>query len=633
VLKILLTEQLAPCILSRYASLIYSADVCWALRVWKGKFALPILDDPRWRRGTSRLLYSTESCLARWAHAVVISQTPDGQPLSPIERAILSYGLEMRLWYPAMAKAFLAQSVMETGKRMGDLAVDVVAGDPYLRDAFEHADGIKAEVGSVRVHRVPGALPRLRQVLETLAANWWLRRMAFRVHQRFTSWRSQPRMLARTRGRRKTAAFFVLNQRYMDLFQSVLSELESRGWYVPVFYYNPLTRPPTNAVAFADAAVGGKVSAQDSPLVPPRWVISDALLRESSVSQPWIAGALSASWAAAKTQIHRHRRVLEFLRPDTVISFGPETMSLALQSAARSMGIPSLLMAHGFQGPAQSSYFFAATACAVTGPACAAANKIDRYGARLDGIIATGHPPYDMLFRTAHGCSNDKRQNLSRLGLLGERPYIVLAFAWWGYSFVGHAIHWRSLKMLVEALPDDACLVYKLHPSFEEREFCESVLSAGLPKAAFRIVGEAECSTPELLEACHVVVMHVASMSLADAIVMGRPTIALEHEEFPCTAASVSHHINLNHPAWAVKDVCWRVRNSVELRRALVALTRDEGARKEKLRYRRKFIEEFLVAPDGCSTQRVADLVEHLGSGKSPDSFIPIIGESLVSGS
>jgi len=591
-------------------------------------FALPILDDPRWQKGTSYLLYSTEAKLARWAHAVTMSQTLDGRPLSPIERAILSYGLEARLWHPAMAKAFLAQSVMETGKRMVDLAVDVVADDPYLRDAFEHAGGMRAEVGSVRVHRIPGALPYLRRVQEKLAANWWLRSMAMRMHQRATRRRSQPHVLARMLGKRKTAAFFVLNQRYMDLFQPVLSELESRGWWDPVFYYNPLTRPLINAAAFADVAVGGRALVQDD-LLKPRWVISDVLLRESSVSRPWIAVALSTSWAAAKTQIHRHRRVLEFLRPDAVISFGPETMSLALQGAARSLGIPSLLMAHGFQGPAHSSWIFAATACAVTGPACAEANRVDRYGIKQEGLIATGHPPYDsMLLRSAN--SSGERRNLPDLSPPVERPYFVLAFAWWGNNLVGHAIHRKSLKMLVDALPDDAFLVYKLHPSCEEREFCQAVLSAGLPKTAFRIVGEAEYSTPELLDACHVAVMHVASMSLADAIVMGRPAIAIEHDEFPCTVASVSHHINLNHPAWDIKDACWRVRDSAELRKALFVLTRDEGARQTLLKIRRKYIEEFLVAPDGRSTQRVADLVEYLGSGESPDSFVPIIGKSLV---
>ena len=59
-------------------------------------------------------------------------------------------------------------------------------------------------------------------------------------------------------------------------------------------------------------------------------------------------------------------------------------------------------------------------------------------------------------------------------------------------------------------------------------------------------------------------------------------------------------------------------------------LTRNEQARCELLRHRRQYIEQFLVASDGRASQRVADLVEHLGAGKEPSSFIPTIGNSLL---
>jgi len=627
-LKALLTEQLTVPVLSRYTGLIDSADHCWALKVLNGSAAIQVLDCARWRIGSNPLVCSAEAKLARWTHRVMMGQMPDGRALSSIEQAILAYGVEMRLWYTAMAKTFLEQSVIETGKRMADLAIDVVADDPYLRDAFTHAGGMRAEVGSVRVHRIPGALPLLGRVREQLAANWWLRSTALRLYQESARWRSQPYGRMRAAGRRKTAAFFVLNQRYMDLFQPVLSELESRGWWVPVLCYNPLTRPPVDAVAFADAAVGGQALTQED-LRRPHWVISDALLRESPVSRTWVAVALSASWAAAKTQMHRHRRVLEFLRPDTVISFGPETMSLAIQGAAKSLGIPSLLMAHGFQGPVQSSLFFSATASAVIGPACREANRIDQYGNKREGLVATGQPPYDdMLLRSVN--SGGERKNLPHLSLPVERPYLVLFFVWWGPYLFGHALQRKNLKMLAEALPKDAFLVCKLHPVREEREICEAVLGACLPKGAFRVVGESEYSTPDLLESCHVAVMQPASMSLNDAIVMGRPAIVIQHEEDTRSVPDALNHISLNHPSYSCNDACWRVSSVDELREALFALTRDEYARQRVLKHRGAYIKRFLVASDGQSTQRVADLVEYLGRGKDPDSFIPAIGDSLV---
>lgn len=627
-MKVFLTERLTPGILSRYAHLVGAADVCWTTRASEGLLALPILDDARWRVGTSHLIYATEARLADWAHALAESQTVDGRPLASIERAWLTYGLEMRLWHPAMATAFVAQSTMEAGKRPRDLAIDVVAEDPYLRDAFTHARGIRAEAGSVRVHRIPDAVPHLRSVRERLAASRWLRSVALGVQQGVTRRGSRPPVPPRGPREGKAAVFFALNQRYMDLFQPVLSELESRGWSVPLLCYNPLTRP-ANAISFADATLGARASHDGLPNRP-SWLISDALLKESAVSRRWIDVALSASWMAARTQLRRHVRALTWLRPDVVISFGPETMSLALQGAAGSLGIPSLLLAHGFQGPAQSSWVFAATASAVTGAACVEVNRLDRYGIPRQGLVATGHPPYDgMLVRSSH--TGGRRTILSTLGVPLDRPYIVLALARWGTQLIDQAIHWKSMTMLAEALPDDAVLVYKLHPSHEERAFCDAVLSARLPKTAFRVVGESESTTPELLGACHVAVMQTASMSLADALIMDRPAIAIDHDEFPCTTASVTHHVGLNHPAWAIKDGCWRVRNSAELRKALVALTRDESARRALLKFRRAFIEEFLVAPDGHATQRVADLIEHLGAGKSPDSFVPTIGKSLVS--
>ncbi len=178
--------------------------------------------------------------------------------------------------------------------------------------------------------------------------------------------------------------------------------------------------------------------------------------------------------------------------------------------------------------------------------------------------------------------------------------------------------------MLAEALPHDAFLVCKLHPSFEERETCEALLSASLPSNAFKVVGESDFKTPDLLAACDVAVMNELSMSLADTIVMGRPAIAISHPEFP------SGSLTINHSAWAFKEAWWLVRDTAELRRALMVLTRDEHARQAQLSHRRTYIERFLVASDGRATQRVADLVEHLGAGKDPGCFVPSIGKSLL---
>jgi hypothetical protein len=116
-------------------------------------------------------------------------------------------------------------------------------------------------------------------------------------------------------------------------------------------------------------------------------------------------------------------------------------------------------------------------------------------------------------------------------------------------------------------------------------------------------------------------------MALRDALVMGRPAIAIMDPSFPRREDSCNP---LNHPGSDFKGACCLVSNEAELRQALFLLTRDTRARNDLLRHRKAYIEQFLVAADGRSTHRVADLVEHLAAGKAPGSFIPGIGESLV---
>jgi hypothetical protein len=168
--------------------------------------------------------------------------------------------------------------------------------------------------------------------------------------------------------------------------------------------------------------------------------------------------------------------------------------------------------------------------------------------------------------------------------------------------------------MLAEALPDDAYLVCKLHPSFEERRFCQSILEACLPADAFRVVGESEFTTRELLAGCHVAVSNERSMVLTDAIVMGRPGIAIRHPESPLGSG------DRNHPGKDFSENCWVVESSGELRAALTALTRDEAARAGLLTNRQRYLERFVLG-DGRAAQRIADLVEHLAAGRDAGSF------------
>ena len=616
-IKVFLTEDLTGEVLSRYARAIGDSDACWALRVLDGTVALRAVDNHRWRRGTVALMESGEAMLGRWAYALVRDQTREGAPQSSTEQALLAYGLEARLLPAAMAHVYLQHTISEFGVKTEDLQVRLVASDPYLRASL---DRYGCGPDSVHVHKLPRSSPTLRVIRERVAASARLRRLALRCRDRLQ--RPSTASSGADVGGRKTAAAFILNQRYLDLFQPVLRELESRGWRVPVFYYNPLARASPGAIPFTDAASGAGSLVHESTGIP-QWVLREELLEQSPVSREWLSIALNASWVTGRTLIMCHRFLLERWRPAEVISFGPESMSLALQAAAHSLGIPSLFMNHTFREPARSCWFLQATASTMAGQACVEANEWDLLGERRKGMVATGHPPYDELLKRCAG-SSDRPRRLPGLAQPSDRPYLILTLAVWGSTLVWHSMQRKTLQMLAEALPHDAYLICKLHPSWEDRAMCEAALGAGLPGGAFRVVGEREYQTSDLLAACDVAVMHEQSMSLTDAVVMGRPAIAVAHPEFPRGSYS------MNHPAWAFKDAWWLVTDSAGLREALVRLTRDEAARKALLRYRKAYIERFLVAADGQASSRVADLAEHLAAGNDPDSFTPVVGESLL---
>ena len=55
----------------------------------------------------------------------------------------------------------------------------------------------------------------------------------------------------------------------------------------------------------------------------------------------------------------------------------------------------------GGVSPTRYSWFFGATASALSGPACAEDNGRAPDGTRVRGLVPTGHPPYDAILVTA----------------------------------------------------------------------------------------------------------------------------------------------------------------------------------------------------------------------------------------
>jgi hypothetical protein len=620
--KVLIVEQLSEHTLRNHAPLISAADVCIPLSVSSGVAAGQALEQGHWWVENLPLLEGAVRRHAAWVHRVVQAQNLEAVPCLAGYEALVAYGLEFRLRPAVLAQAYLHAAAQDHQCALDRIDLHVVGDDPYLWESFTSRRDAARPLKSVSLHSEARGSASLRRFRERAAASAPVRRLLGardRLKSRNRSSHSQ------VSGSERAAALFILNQRSFDVFVPALKKLVSRGWSVPVLHYNEIEKPGPNAESFADAARRAPVAGGAEPELP-AWTVTDGLLAESPVSEKWLRIALNASWLAASEHIVRHRRLLRAAQPKVVISYSVDTMGLALRGAAQSLGIPSVFINHGPQGPVPSSWFFGWTAWAMAGQPCVDANTTGPAGERSNGLIPVGYPAYDaLLARAAEQKKN--RPTLEDIGQSRERPRLVLAFAEYGANFWVHTLQRRLLQMIAEVLPSDCYLVCKLHPSGdEERIPCERILASMLPPDAFAVVGEQHHTTPELLAACDVAVASERCMALTDAIFMNRPAVGVRFPEIPPGSA------NLDHPARGpeFQKCCRVVHDTVELRDALIALTRSPEARQELMKNRKQYIERFYVASDGRASDRIADLIDHLGEHKGVDSFVAAIGASLL---
>ncbi|MBM4135198.1 MAG: hypothetical protein FJ245_15710, partial [Nitrospira sp.] len=437
-MKVLIVEQLNHRILSQHSSIVADADVCLSISVSHGSAAEQALGDARWQVVS---LPAHERAIARhaaWAHELAMSQRLGDRPLPARYESLVCYGLEFRLRPAALALAFLKETAKARGCSLDQIEVRIVADDPYLRDAFTRPDGIAAQLKSVALRSSSRPAAVVGTLKEQLAASRMVRRLAL-AWAGGTLMRSPwPLGKRQTTNRKRTAALFVLSQHYRDLFQPIRALLISRGWRVPVFCYNPIEDSGNDAELFDDAVrkTGGGLN---EALVTPEWNISVNFLRESPVSSRWLRVVLDASWLTGWDKILRHQRVLSSLQPNVVISYSLDTMGLGLRGAADSLGIPSLFINHGPQGPVPSSWIFRWTASALAGQPCVAANTVDPFSIRHSGLVAVGYPPYDAILARA-AALGDRRSEIASLGQPAERPYVVVVFAEYGSLFWVHAL-------------------------------------------------------------------------------------------------------------------------------------------------------------------------------------------------
>jgi hypothetical protein len=605
--RIFLAEGIDAAALARHAGTIARASRCAVPQVTDSQVASRLLTDPRWDPGDAPLWDRALARLSRWVNRIGLAQSSPWFS-TRARRGLLACGLEARLRATAVAAAHYDHLRAQL-PAAATVHLDLLANDPYLRDGLTTGAWLATPPHSLQLHGETPGRPLAAALRELAATQPWLRALARET--------AGPALSRRPR----TALVMTVSHRSVRQIESVLRLLNERGWRVVVVHYGPEPGDRANAarnlsaelIPFDRASPGWTAQVPRALSHWPRWDLTATGAEPAPLSPFWLQRALEASYVSGAVQIVRHRQMLAALRPEVIFGYGPDLASLALQVAADERSIPTVFVPHGYSVPPHAFWHFFSRAVAVYGPACVQVNPAAADGAPLPGLVVTGHPPHDAMVRE-HDAAGGRRQPLAGLTAPPHRPHLVLALAGWGYDLICHRHQERLLGQLAEALPADAYLLCKLHPGFEDRERCDAILRRRLPADAFRVLGEADFSTAQLLAGCDVAVASERSMVLADAVVLGRPAVAVHHADSPFGCW------DRNHPGKDFSAVCAVVHGSAELRATLVALLHDAGARDRLRRARAEYLRRHLVA-DGRAAERVASLAEHLAAGGDPASF------------
>lgn len=602
-MRMVVVERLTRSVFDRHQKLIAGAHALWAHRTPALEVARLAVEDDRWRIGDVALLGRADHDLGVWAYELAQLQS-QVSPLTRIDRAILVHGLHGRLAAAARAQAIVGRLLAEEGDPRGGATLDVIASDPYIRAGFG-PDWSGRTAVSVNLHSDPATPAAVVDVRERASASGSVRALQLASVSRLKA--------VRPVRRARTVGFFVPDQGFFEYFIPIRAELHRRGWRVVIFAYRTLAGSDRDVIPFREAVrpIGYRAPSRFRR----QWAIDPDTLRTSPVPPAAVRRALDSTWATAKFQTELHLSVLEGWRPDVVVSFGPDTMSLALHAATSTSGTPSVFLPHGFLDPSPLNWSLTATATPVAGRACAEVNAVNPFGEHQAGLVPVGHPNFDDIVRTTARPSSDPTIALS---IPSSRPFVVLLFAGWGRDLLDLTMFRRMTSMAAAALPDDAFLICKLHPGeHEQREVYEDVLAADLARDAFLVVSGKEVGTPDLLRRSDVVVTIEDSMTAADAVVAGVPTVVVRSPLHPAGARGLAH------PGKDYAMVCAVVTTVDELRAELIRLTRDRVARAHVLRRRGEYIGRFLFAADGRSSARTVELIEALAAGRDPDTFTP----------
>jgi hypothetical protein len=214
-------------------------------------------------------------------------------------------------------------------------------------------------------------------------------------------------------------------------------------------------------------------------------------------------------------------------------------------------------------------------------------NRLVKNGCRADKIIVTGHPEYDVLFRSV-SCKKEMLSTLYSKYAIGNRKIVLIALPQFGeHGMMPWDEHFREMRFLASVLDRlDAEILVSLHPRMDREQY-------QFLREDFRFV---------LLEESLSEVLPVADIFLASYSSTIQWSIM-------CNILTVNFDFyNLNYTRYSWMKGLVSIKKRDELFDCLMTLLKDEKYSKE-IRKRVKFDSYKLLPFEGNSVEMIAGAI------------------------
>lgn len=295
------------------------------------------------------------------------------------------------------------------------------------------------------------------------------------------------------------------------------------------------------------------------------------------------AAAFYGKCRAANVALWKH------LKPTVILTMGEGAELACMAGAAAEHGIAFVDLAHAIQQPKSRTY--ACDALALFGPENVTSHLRREVPPASCEVVAVGACRYDKIFYRDFPAAAEVAKALD---LPINRPVVMFVsqYLWSSDSRIA-GLKTRIARWLSEGLPANTTLILKKHP-LEDDNLCEKVLGPALG-GRFRVARHENIYT--LLNLASAVVLMWSNTGL-EAILMKKPVIAILGEG--------------SHPLpYMEHGLCRFAQSAEELRNEIcLALERGPEVIPDYEKRRLQFISKTLIAHDGRSFIRLADLLE-----------------------